>query len=218
LITSIAFEEGDKIDLTRNVITIAKSDKLTISLSIDQDDITNVELDQQALVTFDTNKKTYEGYVNAISVSPAMMGSPTVNYTVTVLVEGEGMEDIYEGMSCTVELVVDRVDDVLVVPKRAITTEGRTNYVTVKKEDGSTVQQEVTLGFTDGSSYEVKEGLHEGDIILIGSSINNTSATQSGNENNAGGMMIDRMPGGNMPSGSMPNFEGGMPNGAPGNS
>ena len=218
LITSIAFEEGDKIDLTRNVITIAKSDKLTISLSIDQDDITNVELDQQALVTFDTNKKTYEGYVNAISVSPAMMGSPTVNYTVTVLVEGEGMEDIYEGMSCTVELVVDRVDDVLVVPKRAITTEGRTNYVTVKKEDGSAVQQEVTLGFTDGSSYEVKEGLHEGDIILIGSSINSTSATQSGNENSAGGMMTDRMPGGNMPSGNMPNFEGGMPNGAPGNS
>ena len=218
LVTNIAFEEGDKIDLTRNVITIAKSDKLTITLSIDQDDITNVELDQQALVTFDTNNKTYEGYVNAISVSPAMMGSPTVTYTVTVLVEGEGMEDIYEGMSCSVELVVDRVDDVLIVPKRAITTEGRTNYVTVKKEDGSSVQQQVVLGFTDGSSYEVKEGLNEGDIILIGSAINSTGTVNRANNsgrNNEG--MPEGMQGGNMPSGNMPSFEGGMPNGAPGN-
>ncbi len=210
LITNIMFEEGDKIDLTRSVITVAQSDSLTVSLSIDQDDINNVKLDQQALVTFDTNARTYEGYVDAISISPAMMGSPTVTYTVTVLVEGEGLEDVYEGMSCTVDLVSERVDDVLVVPKRAITTQGGKSYVTVKQEDGSSVQQEVTLGFTDGSSYEVKEGLNEGDIILISSAIgggsSNTGSAQSG-----GGMS-----GGQMPSGDMPNFEGGMPSGAPG--
>lgn len=213
LITNIAFEEGDKIDLTRYAITIAKSDKLTINLSIDQDDITNIELDQQALVTFDTNNKTYEGYVNAISVSPAMMGSPTVTYTVTVLVEGEGMEDIYEGMSCTVDLVADRVDDVLIVPKRAITTEGGKSYVTVKLEDGSSEKREVILGFTDGSDYEVVEGLNEGDIILISSAIGNSASNRTGNTNNGSG---GNLPSG-MPSGDMPNFEGGMPSGAPGN-
>ncbi|MBQ2777991.1 MAG: efflux RND transporter periplasmic adaptor subunit, partial [Peptococcaceae bacterium] len=195
------------------------SDKLTITLSIDQDDITNVELDQQALVTFDTNKKTYEGYVNAISVSPAMMGSPTVNYTVTVLVEGEGMEDIYEGMSCTVDLVADRVDDVLIVPKRAITSEDGKNYVTVKQEDGSSVKQEVTLGFTDGSNYEVKEGLNEGDIILISSAIGSTGSGSGGmSASGSMGNMPSGMPSGSMPSDDMPSFEGGIPSGAPGNS
>lgn len=216
LITNIAFEEGDKIDLTRNVITIAKSNKLTINLSIDQDDITNVALDQQAIVTFDTSDETFEGYVNAISVSPAMMGSPTVTYTVTVLVEGEGMEDIYEGMSCTVDLVAERVDDVLIVPKRAISTEGGKNYVTVKLEDGSSEQREVTLGFTDGSSYEVKEGLSEGDIILIGSAIG-TSSNKNDGANTRGDNKAGDALGGAMPSGDMPNFEGGMPSGAPGN-
>lgn len=223
LVTNIAFAEGDKINLTRSVITIAKTDKLTVSLSIDQDDITNVALDQQALVTFDTNRKTYEGYVNAISVSPAMMGSPTVTYTVTVLVEGEGMEDIYEGMSCTVDLVAGRVDDVLVVPKRAITTEGKKNYVMVKQEDGSSVKQEVTLGFTDGSDYEVKEGLNEGDIILIGSAINNTGGVSSAAiADKTGEAMTEESKRGNLPSDmsdeTMPNFEGGMPGGTPRNS
>lgn len=91
LVTNIGFEAGDKIDLTQNVITIAQDDSVSISLSIDQEDITNVSLDQQALVTFDTSDETFEGWVDAISVSPMAMGAPTVNYTVTVKLEGEGL-------------------------------------------------------------------------------------------------------------------------------
>lgn len=228
LITNIAFEAGDKIDLTQDVITIAQNDSLTISLSIDQDDITNVFLDQQAMVTFDTSNETFEGWVDAISVSPMAMGAPVVNYTVTVKVEGEGLENIYEGMSCTVELVSDRVDDVLIVPKRAITTEGRQNYVTVKLEDGTTEKREVTLGFTDGSSYEVKSGLAEGETVLIESQINRNSGNAEITSGGQPGNMPEGMElpsGGQMPSGGFPSsgefpagFEGGMPSGAPGNS
>ena len=179
LVTNIAFEAGEQIDLTQDVITIAQNDSISVVLSIDQDDISNVSLDQQALVTFDTSEETFEGKVNAISVSPMAAGAPTVNYTVTVTVEGEGLEDIYEGMSCTVDLVSERVDDVLIIPKRAITTQGDKNYVNVKQEDGTSLQQEVTLGFTDGSSYEVTSGLEEGDIVLIESQINRTADSES---------------------------------------
>ena len=222
LITNIAFEAGDKIDLTQDVITIAQNDSISIMLSIDQDDITNVSLDQQALVTFDTSEETFEGKVDAISVSPMMAGAPTVNYTVTVVVEGEGLEDIYEGMSCTVELVSERVDDVLIVPKRAVTTEGGKSYVQLKQADGTAVQQEVTLGFTDGTNYEVQAGLEEGDIVLIGSSINNnnSSGTTSGNRESdrPEGMDNPEAPAEGFSGGRPSGNEGGMTSGAPGNS
>lgn len=220
LVTNIGFEAGDKIDLTQNVITIAQDDSVSISLSIDQEDITNVSLDQQALVTFDTSDETFEGWVDAISVSPMAMGAPTVNYTVTVKLEGEGLEDIYEGMSCTVELVSERVDDVLIVPKRAITTEGRKNYVQLKQADGTVIQQEVTLGFTDGTNYEVISGLAEGDIVLIGSQISSTTSTAAKDEAKTADGMPEGMEApaggaaGSRPSGG----EGGMRSGAPGNS
>ena len=222
LITNIAFEAGDKIDLTQDVITIAQNDSISISLSIDQDDITNVSLDQQALVTFDTTEETFEGKVDAISVSPMMAGAPTVNYTVTVVVEGEGLEDIYEGMSCTVELVSERVDDVLIIPKRAITTEGNQNYVQLKQEDGTAVLQAVTLGFTDGTNYEVKSGLEEGDIVLIGSSINSSSSSSNSSSNGEGGkpdgMDNREAPTEGLSGGRPSGDEGGMASGAPGNS
>lgn len=211
LVTNIAFEAGEQIDLTQDVITIAQNDSISIVLSIDQDDISNVSLDQQALVTFDTSEETFEGKVNAISVSPMAAGAPTVNYTVTVTVEGEGLEDIYEGMSCTVDLVSERVDDVLIIPKRAITTRGDKNYVTVKQEDGTSLQQEVTLGFTDGSSYEVTSGLEEGDIVLIESQINRTTDSES--QTGGTGQTPEQM-GGTPPT----SMEGGMPDGASRNS
>lgn len=211
LVTNIAFEAGEQIDLTQDVITIAQNDSISIVLSIDQDDISNVSLDQQALVTFDTSEETFEGKVNAISVSPMAAGAPTVNYTVTVTVEGEGLEDIYEGMSCTVDLVSERVDDVLIIPKRAITTRGDKNYVTVKQEDGTSLQQEVTLGFTDGSSYEVTSGLEEGDVVLIESQINRTTDSES--QTGGTGQTPEQM-GGTPPTG----MEGGMPDGASRNS
>lgn len=98
LVTNIGFEAGDEINLTEDVVTIAQIDSVAISLSIDQDDITSVSLDQEALVTFESTEDTVTGKVDAISVSPMSIGAPTVNYTVTVTVEGDGLEDIYEGM------------------------------------------------------------------------------------------------------------------------
>jgi len=173
-------------------------------------------------VTFDTSEETFEGKVDAISVSPMMAGAPTVNYTVTVVVEGEGLEDIYEGMSCTIELVSERVDDVLIVPKRAITTESGKSYVQLKQADGTSVQQEVTLGFTDGTNYEVQAGLEEGDIVLIGSSINNnnSSGTTSGNRESdrPEGMDNPEAPAEGFSGGRPSGNEGGMTSGAPGNS
>lgn len=220
LVTNIGFEAGDKIDLTQNVITIAQDDSVSINLSIDQEDITNVSLDQQALVTFDTSDETFEGWVDAISVSPMAMGAPTVNYTVTVKLEGEGLQDIYEGMSCTVELVSERVNDVLIVPKRAITTEGRKNYVQLKQADGTVIQQEVTLGFTDGTNYEVTSGLAEGDIVLIGSQISSTTSSAAKNGPTTAGNMPQGMepPTGGVGDGRPSFDEGGMGNGTPGNS
>jgi len=213
LVTNIAFAAGDAIDLTKDVVTIAQDDSVSIALSIDQEDIANVALDQQALVTFDTSEQTFEGRVDAISVSPMAAGAPTVNYTVTVKVEGDGLADIYEGMSCTVELVTDRVDDVLLLPKRAITTEGRTSYVQRKQADGTVTRQEVTLGFTDGSSYEIKSGLAEGDVVLIESQVNSDSAIK---QREQGESMRDTA----APEGMTPptGGKGGMPGGTSGNS
>ena len=105
-------------------------------------------------------------------------------------------------MSCSVELVTDRVQDVLCVSKRAITTENGVSTVTVKNADGSTEVREITTDFTNGSTVEVLSGLSEGETVLIESQVNNTkSSDNTAKGDNSNGNTPSAMPaGGEMPS------------------
>lgn len=208
LITNISFEAGDEVSLLEAFIMIAESDEVNIILTFDEDDIADIYLDQLALVTFDSMpEKTFEGKVNAISITAFRAGAATTTYQVTINVASEGLENIYDGMSCSVQLVTDRVSDVLCVSKRAITTENGVSTVKVKNADGSTEIREITTGFTDGSTVEVLSGLSEGETVLIESQINNANAS-SGNssKNNSTMPSGSGMPsGGEMPSMPMGN-------------
>lgn len=191
LVTDVDFAAGDDVNLLEAAITISRSDEVTVNLTLDQEDIGDVSLDQEAIVTFDAfDDQTFTGKVDAISISPAVMGAPVVNYSVTVLLSGEGLENIYNGMSCQVELVSERVNDVIKVSKRAITTDkDGLSLVKVKNADGSNSLVEVTTGFTDGVNVEILSGLNEGDIVLIESNFNGRSDSGifAGNSMPAGG-------------------------------
>lgn len=185
LVTNISFEAGDEVSLLEAFITIAESDAVNIILTFDEDDIADIYLDQLALVTFDSlPDQTFEGKVNAISITAFRAGAATTTYQVTINVSSEGLENIYDGMSCSVQLVTDRVQDVLCVSKRAVTTENGISTVKVKNADGTIETREITTGFTDGSTVEVLSGLSEGETVLIESQVNN-SAKSSDNASKA---------------------------------
>lgn len=197
LITSVDFAAGDEVDLLEAAITIAKLDELTITLTLDQEDIGDAYLDQEARVTFDAfEDQVFTGSVDAISISPARAGAPTVTYSVTVALAGEGLQSIYDGMSCEVVLVSEQAKDVLKVSKRAVTTQDGQATVKLKNADGTSTVTPVVTGFTDGSEIEIVSGLEEGDTILIESQISAGSGAQTGGSGSS-----PEHSGGNMPSG-----------------
>lgn len=204
LVTSVDFAAGDEVDLLEAAITIAKPDELAITLTLDQEDIGEAYLDQEARVTFDAfDDQVFIGSVDAISISPARAGAPTVTYSVTVSLTGEGLESIYDGMSCEVILVTDQATDVLKVSKRAVTTQDGQATVKLKNADGTTTITPVETGFTDGSEIEIVSGLSEGDTVLIESTLAGGSANSASRTS------------GSAPAGGAPSAGGAMPSGAP---
>lgn len=204
LVTSVDFAAGDEVDLLEAAITIAKPDELSITLTLDQEDIGEAYLDQEARVTFDAfDDQVFIGSVDAISISPARAGAPTVTYSVTVSLTGEGLESIYDGMSCEVMLVTDQATDVLKVSKRAVTTQDGQATVKLKNADGTTTITPVETGFTDGSEIEIVSGLSEGDTVLIESTLAGGSANSASRTS------------GSAPAGGAASAGGTMPSGAP---
>jgi len=92
-----------------------------------------------------------------------------------------------DGLSATVNIVIQEREDVLMVPSRAITRQGQTT--TVQKVVGTgTEQTPVQTGITDGTNTEIISGLNEGDQVSIQPRSTSTNTNQGLSQ--GGGFMI----------------------------
>ena len=76
-------------------------------------------------------------------------------------------EQLRPGMSVDAEIVVAVAQDVIVVPISAIVESGRQQLVTRVTPDGVEETVPVVTGITDGLFVEIREGLEDGDRIVV---------------------------------------------------
>lgn len=81
-------------------------------------------------------------------------------------VERTGIELIKPGMTADLDIIAGRAEGVLCVPKEAVVKRDRRTMVMLIK-DGKPVPQPVVTGLEDDVKVEIKEGLKEGDEVLI---------------------------------------------------
>jgi HlyD family secretion protein len=82
-----------------------------------------------------------------------------------------------DGLSATVDVIIQQKQNVLIVPSRAITRQGRDSIVKLIKGN-TTVDQVIQTGLSDSTNTEVVSGLNEGDQVEIQLS-SSTSSTSS---------------------------------------
>ena len=106
----------------------------------------------------------------------------------------EGFQ-LREGLTVTVNIIVDERNDIVLVPNGAITSQGRQTYVQVVSPDGTIEQRTITTGISDWQYTQVTEGLSEGEQVVVAQGTATTPATQQ--QRPPGGMFIPGMgPGG----------------------
>ena len=94
------------------------------------------------------------------------------------------------GMSALVEIVVQRKENVLLVPSRAVKSNQQGRYVEVVTTQG-TEQRAVKVGSSDGQRTEILEGLTEGEMVAMAQ-----AAVQSNIRAGAFGAGLGGAPGG----------------------
>ena len=72
-----------------------------------------------------------------------------------------------EGLTVTVSILVDQRTDVLLVPNKAITSQGGKIYVQVVSADGVTEERSIKIGISDWQFTEVIDGLSEGEQVVV---------------------------------------------------
>ena len=69
-------------------------------------------------------------------------------------------------MTATAEITYAQADNVLSVPNRAVTRQGRDRFVQVMTATG-VAQRQVQVGMANDQSTEITDGLSEGDEVVI---------------------------------------------------
>lgn len=166
-------EEGEKCT-NSHYITVQSTDILTMSLSVDEDELDTVYIGQEAQISIDVlEDKTYTGYVTNVS-NVATYSSNGSKFAVTVEFENDGQ--ILIGMSATCNVVLEKAENTIVVPIEAIYSENREKYVIIKNDDGTTENIIIETGISNEAYTEItSDNLKVGQIVLIEETENNNS-------------------------------------------
>lgn len=165
-ITNVNVQTGDLVKNGSVAVQLADLSRLLLDISISEVDINKIKVGQDIQLSFDAiQDKTYQGLVTEIS----KIGQPNqevIYYTVTCeIIEPDS--SIKTGMTAAATIAVDKAENVIAVPNRAVQTDGKTRFVTVVRNQ-LLVKVPVELGLISDVRSEVRNGdLHEGDVVVI---------------------------------------------------
>ncbi len=166
IITLIDTRVGDQVLPNTPAFRLDDLSSLLVELAVSEVDINQVAEGQDVDMTFDAIRgKEYHGVVVDVDrVGTTNQG--TVEFIVTVRLS-DADETVKPGMTSAVNIVVNQLDDVLLVPNRAVRFRDGKQVVYVLK-DNQLTPMEIKLGATSDTVSEVLQGdLNVGDAIVL---------------------------------------------------
>jgi RND family efflux transporter MFP subunit len=178
VVADIQISEGKEIStaaLAAPAISLVDNGEIEMRGFVDELDIAAVRLGQEVNISLDA-RRDLEAKGKVAFVSPiGTVRLGVVSYE-TVITMDEPYEGLRDGMSATADIIIERRDDVLAIPNRAIRGT-REEPVVIVDIDGQLEEREITLGLTDGINTEVLSGLQEGERVVLPA----RGTTESGN-------------------------------------
>jgi HlyD family secretion protein len=110
-------------------------------------------------------KDTIEGLLYKISPK-AKLEENTTLFDVEIKITKTGFEMLRAGYSANADIIIQKKEDVLVIPERVVEFKEDTAFVEVKEPNGEIIKKTIKTGLSDGLNIEVVEGLKEGDLLM----------------------------------------------------
>lgn len=166
IVLSSAYSQGEYAGPGVPAISVISS-AFIIKAEVNETDIVNLKIGQDALVRLDAYyENAFGGKITEISLISTNIGG-VVSFELTVKPDAADIPTLLYGLSASLDIVTSSVEDVLYVPVQSVFEENGKSYVNVSGEDSSIKKSEVTTGIYNFDFIEIKSGLDEGDIILI---------------------------------------------------
>jgi len=164
LVTYVAkVEPGDQISAYTDLVRIADSGSLRVSMTTA--DYSELNIGMAMEITFDGNKNTV--YTGKIVQLPSLVDTGEEDDESVKIVMDSLPEDAKIGDSASINVLLERKEDIIVLPLRYVSTYSSRRYVRVLNEEGIPEERDVKLGIQGLNTVEIVSGLEAGDVIVI---------------------------------------------------
>lgn len=158
-------EVGDMVGINQEVFSLADLEPLLVRIQVPEKRMQQIDQGQKARIIIDSlPERSFSGRVKMIS--------PLVDRqsgTVKVTLEIPAAQGLLKpGMFASVQIITERHDQALIIPKKALVLETDEDDVFALVE-GKAKRVRIELGFSEGDRVEVLKGLSAGDqVITVG--------------------------------------------------
>lgn len=169
IVGAISMNPGEMVS-AQTFITVLDPMSVRVDVNVDETDVVKVRVGMPATVTLEAlPDRRLTGRV----VGVGMAGTVTqgiVTYPISISVQAR--DPLPSGITATATITIDQRENVLLVPNRAVRTQGRNRIVEVitgQQPNGQPLREtrQVRAGLSNDQFTEILEGLREGDIVVI---------------------------------------------------
>lgn len=153
---------GNLVQINTPIFTIVDNSRLEATLNAPEREIETLKAGQTVLLSVDALPgKTFEGRIDRVS---PVVDSGSGTFRVICAFDGGGL--LQPGMFGRIRIEYDQRANALVIPRTALLEDGNAAAVyTIKGDKAARVA--LKLGYVDGEWVEVREGLGEGDPVVV---------------------------------------------------
>ena len=165
-VTDVGIQPGDPASPAAQAFRIDDLSNLLVDVELTEVDINSIKVGQPAMLNFDAiPENQYMGKVIQVSSFGTTIQG-VVNFTVTIQLDNADSQ-VLPGMTAAVNIVTDMVQNVIIIPNRAVRLNNGQRVVWVLR-DGVPVMTDVTLGKQGDITSEMISGdVKEGDLLVL---------------------------------------------------
>ena len=176
-------QEGDSVWPRSSLAEIPDPTVMWVIFRVNEIDVSKVQEGQEVDIKFDSiPDKTYIGKVikKGAVAAQSKLGFSSQDQNIKefeITAEIEDKDDrIRQGMTANTDVIIYKVENAIYVPNEAViktevdkekTKNEAENFVYVLKDNGQYAKLKVQIGLTNANFIEIKEGLKEGEKVLL---------------------------------------------------
>lgn len=168
IVTEVSAVEGSTVANGAQLFTIESDQTVKVTVELSKYDLEKVKEGQEAELTI--AGFTYQGIVEKINrmAQNNSQNTPVVNADITVT-DPDG--NIFLGVEGKASIHTAKSEGAVLVPYEAVNTDKDGDFCYVIK-DGIVTKQRIVTGISNDTDVEIREGITEGDTVVISSSVN----------------------------------------------